>query len=134
MGVGYLEGTRFYKRNGIYYILADHPSTSEVVLQSTSPFGPYTSKVLVDTITPPISGGYPHQGGIVDAGNDTWYYMAFIDNYPGGRVPVLAPITWGEDGFPTVQVSCIFIINNPSPHVTYSAAYQRCMGRVVPRS
>jgi beta-xylosidase len=28
--------------------------------------------------------------------------MAFIDNYPGGRTPVLAPITWGSDGFPTI--------------------------------
>jgi beta-xylosidase len=28
--------------------------------------------------------------------------MAFIDSYPGGRVPVLAPITWGTDGFPTL--------------------------------
>jgi beta-xylosidase len=26
--------------------------------------------------------------------------MAFVDNYPGGRTPVLAPITWGSDGFP----------------------------------
>lgn len=28
--------------------------------------------------------------------------MAFIDNYPGGRTPVLAPITWGSDGFPVL--------------------------------
>lgn len=28
--------------------------------------------------------------------------MAFVDNYPGGRTPVLAPITWGSDGFPSV--------------------------------
>lgn len=29
--------------------------------------------------------------------------MAFIDNYPGGRTPVLAPITWGSDGFPILS-------------------------------
>lgn len=28
--------------------------------------------------------------------------MAFIDNFPGGRTPVLAPIVWGSDGFPSV--------------------------------
>lgn len=28
--------------------------------------------------------------------------MAFVDNYPGGRTPVLAPITWGSDGFPAI--------------------------------
>ena len=31
--------------------------------------------------------------------------MAFIDNYPGGRTPVLAPITWGSDGFPVLTTS-----------------------------
>lgn len=29
--------------------------------------------------------------------------MAFIDNYPGGRTPVLAPITWASDGFPILE-------------------------------
>jgi beta-xylosidase len=24
------------------------------------------------------------------------------DNYPGGRTPVLAPITWGTEGFPAI--------------------------------
>lgn len=40
------------------------------------------------------------KGGIVDTPGGNWYYMAFIDNYPGGRTPVLAPISWGSDGFP----------------------------------
>lgn len=29
--------------------------------------------------------------------------MAFVDSYPGGRVPVLAPITWGSDGYPVIE-------------------------------
>ena len=29
--------------------------------------------------------------------------MAFVDAYPGGRVPALAPITWSADGWPVVQ-------------------------------
>lgn len=29
--------------------------------------------------------------------------MAFVESYPGGRVPVLAPISWGSDGFPALQ-------------------------------
>lgn len=101
--VGTVEGNRFYKRNGMYYILVDHPATAEYVLMSSSVFGPYTYKVLVNSISSPVSGsGNPHQGGIVDTESGSWYYMAFIDSYPGGRVPVLAPITWGSDGFPTV--------------------------------
>lgn len=31
--------------------------------------------------------------------------MAFVDSYPGGRILVLAPITWGSDGFPTLQAA-----------------------------
>lgn len=38
----------------------------------------------------------------MDTPNGDWYYMAFVDSYPGGRVPVLAPITWGSDGFPVI--------------------------------
>ena len=29
--------------------------------------------------------------------------MAFIDAYPGTRLPVLAPINWGSDGFPILE-------------------------------
>ncbi len=93
--VGYLEGSRFYKRNGIYYILATHPSTNEYVLKSSSPFGTYTIKALVLAITPPVTGGNPHQGGLIDTPAGNWYYMAFEDNYPGGRIPIIAPVTWG---------------------------------------
>ncbi|KAG8896211.1 hypothetical protein FRC00_006283, partial [Tulasnella sp. 408] len=101
----YLEGTRFYKRNGLYYILATHPATSEYVLKASSVFGTYTIKALALSLAPPISiAGNPHQGGLVDTPSGQWYYMAFIDAYPGGRIPVMAPITWGSDGFPVLTL------------------------------
>lgn len=102
----YIEGARFYKINGAYYILVTRPADAEYVLKSTEgPFGPYEMQPLVDAASPPVSGaGNPHQGGIVDTPNGDWYYMAFIDAYPGGRVPVLAPISWGSDGWPTLQL------------------------------
>jgi len=104
--IGYLEGTRMYKRSGKYYILATHPASAEWTLQASSPFGSYSSKVLANGVKPPISGaGNPHQGGLIDTPNGNWYYMAFIDAYPSGRTPVLAPVTWGSDGFPTLQLS-----------------------------
>lgn len=137
-----------YKRNGKYYILTDHPASVEYTLQASSPFGSYSYKALVNFIAGPISGGNPHQGGIVNTPEGNWsvplcsqfeisintldscrYYMAFEDNYPGGRVPVyvivflqctrcslfysLAPITWGSDGFPAVTV-CLFLYRIPS--------------------
>ncbi|KAJ5439033.1 uncharacterized protein N7458_010031 [Penicillium daleae] len=104
--VGSIEGSRFYKINGEYYIFNDLPASAEYVLKSSSPWGPYTQKLLESNIATPISGGgVPHQGGIVDTPNGDWYYMAFVDSYPGGRVPVLAPITWGSDGFPVISTA-----------------------------
>ncbi|PQE29561.1 xylosidase glycosyl hydrolase protein [Rutstroemia sp. NJR-2017a BBW] len=100
---GTLEGSRMYKRNGLYYIFTTKPANQEWVLKASSPFGTYSIKVLANSVSPPISGGgNPHQGGIVDLQNGNWYYCAFVDAYPGGRVPVLAPVTWGSDGFPTL--------------------------------
>jgi beta-xylosidase len=102
----YIEGSRFYKRNGAYYILVTHPADAEYVLKSTSgPFGPYERRALLSKITGPVtSGGVPHQGGLVDSPNGDWYYMSFQDAYPGGRVPVLAPIAWSSDGWPTLTL------------------------------
>jgi beta-xylosidase len=46
----------------------------------------------------PVQGaGTPHQGGLVETQNGDWYYMGFVDAYPGARMPVLAPITWQND-------------------------------------
>lgn len=73
---------------------------------SSSIFGSYSLKVLANGVKPPISGaGNPHQGGLIDTPSGQWYYMAFIDAYPSGRTPVMAPVTWGSDGFPTLTVS-----------------------------
>ncbi|KAF2401575.1 Arabinanase/levansucrase/invertase [Trichodelitschia bisporula] len=102
--VGTIEGSRFYKYKGSYYIFVTKPPDAQYVLKAASPFGPYTMKVLVNRIPSPVAGsGAPHQGGLVTTPSGAWYYMAFIDAYPGGRVPVLAPVSWGADGFPTVQ-------------------------------
>lgn len=102
-----LEGSRFYKVKGNYYIFNPHPPDGEYVLRSTSgPFGPYTLKPLAVRTTAPVAGaGSPHQGGIVQTPKGDWYYMAFIDAYPGGRVPVLAPIKWNADGWPEVEIA-----------------------------
>ncbi|NKY38131.1 family 43 glycosylhydrolase [Cellulomonas septica] len=102
--VGTLEGARFYKRNGYYYIWLTRPANGQYVLRSSSPFGPYEMRqVLLDLPGPISGGGVPHQGGIVQTQAGDWWYMAFTDAYPGGRVPTLAPLTWSADGWPSVQ-------------------------------
>jgi beta-xylosidase len=97
----YIEGARMYKINGNYYIFLTRPANEEWVLKSSSPWGPYERKILIASISGPISSaGYAHQGGIVSTRQGKWYYMAFMDAYPTGRIPVAAPITWTSDGWP----------------------------------
>jgi beta-xylosidase len=98
-----LEGSRMYKRDGMYYIFATKPADDEWVLRSKNPWGPYEAKILVDSIAGPLpNAGNSHQGGVVDTKDGKWYYVAFMDSYPGGRIPVVAPLTWTADGWPEV--------------------------------
>ncbi|HET9957091.1 MAG TPA: glycoside hydrolase 43 family protein, partial [Polyangiaceae bacterium] len=100
-----LEGSHFLKYQGNYYITLTRPADGEFVLKSSSPWGPYTIRALIDRNASPIpGGGVPHQGSLVQTQSGDWYYMAFVDAYPGGRVPVLAPVTWSADGWPSVQL------------------------------
>ncbi|WP_277212384.1 family 43 glycosylhydrolase [Isoptericola croceus] len=101
--IGVLEGSRFYKINGSYYIFVTKPPNGQYILKSSSPWGPYeVREVLLDMPGPIDGGGVPHQGGLVSTPGGDWYYMGFVDAYPGGRMPALAPITWTSDGWPEV--------------------------------
>ena len=122
--IGVLEGSRFYKVDGNYYILSTRPANAEYVLKSTQgPFGPYEIRPLLKDAKPPIpGGGVPHQGGIVQTQKGDWYYMAFEDAFPGGRVPVLAPLTWSADGWPTVQLTDnTWLASYPKPDIPRSS-------------
>jgi len=102
--IGTLEGSRMYKRGNYYYIWLTRPANGQYVLRSTSPWGPYEQRQVLLNLPGPISGGgVPHQGGLVQTQNGDWYYMAFTDAYPGGRMPTMAPITWSGDGWPVLQ-------------------------------
>lgn len=99
----YIEGSRMYKIKGSYYIFVTRPADTELVLKSSSPFGPYQIRTLVSRINGPLANaGFAHQGGVVNTQDDKWYYVAFMDSYPGGRIPVAAPLTWTSDGWPQV--------------------------------
>ncbi|MEV4180437.1 family 43 glycosylhydrolase [Streptosporangium canum] len=128
--VGTLEGARFYKRNGYYYIWLTRPANGQYVLRSTSPFGPYEMRQVLLNMPGPISGGgVPHQGGLVQTQNGAWHYMSFVDAYPGGRVPALAPITWSADGWPTVQtVNGGWSSTYPRPNIQTSKTVRSMVG------
>ncbi|WP_426502366.1 family 43 glycosylhydrolase [Dactylosporangium sp. McL0621] len=128
--VGTLEGSRFYKRNGSYYIFVTKPANGQYILKSSSPWGPYEMRQVLLNMPGPISGGgVPHQGGLVQTQNGDWYYMAFEDAYPGGRVPVLAPITWSADGWPSVQtVNGGWGSSYPAPRISTTKTVKPMIG------
>ena len=106
---GPLEGSRFYKRDGAYYIFMTQYANGEWVMRSTNgPMGPYEGlrefAVRLPYDGKPGSGGSPHQGGIVETQNGEWYYIGFNDSYPAGRIPVMIPMTWSDDGWPSVNL------------------------------
>jgi beta-xylosidase len=85
-------------------------------------------QVLLNMPGPISGGGVPHQGGLVQTQNGDWYYMAFVDAYPGGRVPALAPITWTADGWPQVQtVNGAWGTSYPAPNIPASSKTVRPM-------
>ena len=101
--IGTLEGSRMYHVGDYYYIWATRPANGQYVLRSNSPFGPYEVKEFLLNLSGPVQGaGVPHQGGLVETQKGDWYYMAFVDSFPGARMPVLAPIRW-EDGWPVLE-------------------------------
>ncbi|GAA4673161.1 family 43 glycosylhydrolase [Phytohabitans rumicis] len=128
--VGTLEGARFYKRNGSYYIWLTRPANGQYVLKANNPFGPYEMRqVLLDLPGPITGGGVPHQGGLVQTQNGDWYYMSFVDAFPGGRVPALAPITWTADGWPVLQtVNGRWGATYPKPNIQTSRTVKPMIG------
>lgn len=93
-----IEGPKFYKRNGYYYIFAPAggvPTGWQLALRSKSPYGPYERKVVLARGETSING--PHQGAWVNtpAGED-WFFH-FQDKEAYGRVVHLQPMRWQDD-------------------------------------
>lgn len=93
-----IEGSKFYKRNGYYYIFAPGggvPTGWQTVLRSRNIFGPYEDRVVLKQGETTING--PHQGALVELENgESWFYH-FQDKDAYGRIVHLQPVEWIED-------------------------------------
>ena len=94
-----IEGPKFYKRKGYYYIFAPGGGVAtgwQTVLRARSVFGPYEDQVVLDQGTTAVNG--PHQGAWVDTpdGKEDWF-LHFQDQGPYGRVVHLQPMAWKND-------------------------------------
>ncbi len=90
-----IEGPKFYKRNGFYYIFAPGGGVStgwQTVLRSKNIYGPYERKVVMDQGKTPING--PHQGAWVNTSTGEDWFLHFQDKNAYGRVVHLQPMKW----------------------------------------
>ncbi len=93
-----IEGPKFYKRNGYYYIFAPAGGVKpgwQTVLRSDDPFGPYEIRTVMHQGNTPVNG--PHQGGWVELNSGEGWFLHFQDQDAYGRVVHLNPVTWSED-------------------------------------
>ena len=98
-----IEGTKFYKRNGFYYIFSPAggvPTGWQVALKSESPWGPYEEKVVMAEGQSGVNG--PHQGAWIETARGEHWFMHFQDKDAYGRVVHLQPMEWTEDGWPVI--------------------------------
>lgn len=99
-----IEGPKFYKRNGYYYIFAPAGGVStgwQLVLRSRSVYGPYERKVVMDQGSSPING--PHQGAWVTTQTGEDWFLHFQDKEAYGRIVHLQPMKWVKD-WPVIGV------------------------------
>lgn len=99
-----IEGAKFYKRNGYYYIFAPAGgvvSGWQLVLRSKNVYGPYESKIVMSQGKTDING--PHQGGWIDTPYGESWFLHFQDKGAYGRVLHLNPVKWVND-WPVIGV------------------------------
>jgi len=90
-----IEGPKFYKRNGFYYIFAPGGGVAtgwQTVLRAKHIYGPYERKVVMDQGKSPVNG--PHQGAWVNTPNGEDWFLHFQDKGAYGRVVHLQPMKW----------------------------------------
>ncbi|TDE15587.1 glycoside hydrolase family 43 protein [Dyadobacter psychrotolerans] len=97
-----VEGPKFYKRNGFYYIFAPAGGVAtgwQLALRSKNVYGPYERKVVMDQGKSTVNG--PHQGAWVDTkpvnGKSQDWFIHFQDKNEYGRVVHLQPMKWVND-------------------------------------
>ena len=90
-----IEGPKFYKRNGYYYILATAGGVGtgwQVALRSKNIYGPYEDKVVLEQGSSPTNG--PHQGGWIETQSGESWFLHFQDKDAYGRIVHLEPVKW----------------------------------------
>lgn len=97
-----VEGPKFYKKDGYYYIFAPAGGVStgwQLALRSREVFGPYERRMVMARGGTDING--PHQGAWVDTVTGEDWFIHFQDVGANGRITHLQPMEW-HDGWPVI--------------------------------
>jgi len=98
-----LEGPKFYKRDGWYWIFAPAGGVAEgyqAVFRSRSIAGPFENRIVLEQGSTPVNG--PHQGAWVDTPSGEHWFFHFQERQPYGRILHLQPMHWRDDGWPVM--------------------------------
>ena len=98
-----IEGTKFYQRDGKYYIFAPAGGVStgwQTVLRADRPEGPYEERIVMAAAEGTING--PHQGAWVETPAGGSWFLHFQDKGAYGRIVHLQPMAWRSDGWPVI--------------------------------
>lgn len=90
-----VEGPKFYKRNGYYYIFAPAGGVKygwQLVLRSENIYGPYEYRTILKQGSTEING--PHQGAWITTKRGEDWFIHFQDKGAYGRVVHLQPLKW----------------------------------------
>ena len=98
-----IEGPKFYKRNGFYFIFAPAGGVEtgwQSVFRARSVYGPYEDRIVLRQGGTEING--PHQGAWIDTPSGQDWFIHFQDKDAYGRVVHLQPMQWRADGWPVM--------------------------------
>ncbi|MFT3738140.1 MAG: glycoside hydrolase 43 family protein [Breznakibacter sp.] len=99
-----VEGAKFHKRDGYYYILAPAGGVKpgwQLAMRSKNVYGPYEERIVLAQGKTAING--PHQGAWVQTQTGEDWFFHFQDVYAYGRIVHLQPMKW-VDGWPVMGI------------------------------
>lgn len=97
-----IEGPKFYKRDGYYYIFAPAGGVAtgwQTVLRSRDVWGPYEDRIVLAQGSTEVNG--PHQGAYVELDSGEAWFIHFQEHQPYGRIVHMQPVAW-KNAWPVI--------------------------------
>lgn len=126
----WVEGPHMFKKDGRYYLMVSEGGTSYdhrvTIARSDSPWGPFEANPHNPILTHRTRRDYPVQAlghaDLVETPAGWWAVFLGIRPQGGrfhhlGRETNLAPVTWSQDGWPTIGADGTIELQMPAPNL-----------------